>query len=380
MQSSSSGGGRDSRSSHSRPRGGRRRSQGDRSGGRDGASRRESARQSDGPDEFRPSEHAARGRRRESPKPAPKPTTLQKFVKLITLGLVDPTAKQTRKPQAKKAESTSPVPGKPTRESRPARTEREAEGAKRERRAPAYVEPSTPRLYVGNLSFDVGDSDLEVLFGAHGSVVLAEVVRQGGSSKSKGYAFVEMSSVAEAKAAALALNDHELQGRKMLVTGAKTEGRSDGGPRTERPERAERSPRSGGRGERRERGGRSRGGRGDDYDEIDKPSRKVRPLVIETVSSPSLLLASLNADAAEIDVTDLFAGIGSIVLREDAGLAADGLTRSLRVDLAATSEAQKAVELLDGKFFMGHQLRVTGADGGRESVAALAEAPANPEA
>lgn len=361
MQSSSSGGDRNSR--NSRPRGTRSGSRNSRSGGRGGEGRRDFPRKSDGPDEFRPSEHAARKPRRESPKPAPapKPTAFQRFIKIITFGLVDPAAKKTSKGS----------PGKSGRELRAPRSDKADSGAKRERRAPLYVEPTTPRLYIGNLSYDITNADLEVLFSAHGNVVEAAVVTQGGSDKSKGFAFVEMGSVEEAKAAAAALNDHEVQGRKMLVTGAKSEGReektagrgerSERGPRAERGERGprpERGERSGGRGgERGGRGGRTRGG---DSDEIDKPSRQVRPLVIETVTSPSLNITNLNAEASEVDITDLFAGIGSIVHREETGPGKDERTKNHRIDLADTTEAQKAVELLHGKCFMGHEIAVTG--------------------
>ncbi len=355
MQSSSSGGDRNSR--NSRPRGGRSRSRNGRTGGGSGEGRRPSQRQSDGPDEFRPSEDVKRKPRRESSKPAPKPTALQKFIKFITFGLVDPTAK---KPVGK----TSGKPSdRPAREPRTPRGEKEGSGTKRERRAPMYVEPTTPRLYIGNLSYDVTNADLETLFGAHGSVVEAAVVTQAGSEKSKGFAFVEMGSVEEAKAAAAALNDHEVQGRKMLVTGAKSEGREEKpAGRSERAPRGERSERSGGRGDRKERGERGRGGRsrGGDSDEIDKPSRQVRPLVVETITSPSLNLANLNAEATEVDIADLFSGIGSIVSREETGPGKDERTKNHRIDLASTEEAQKAVELLHGKCFMGHEIKLTG--------------------
>jgi RNA recognition motif-containing protein len=274
---------------------------------------------------------------------------------------VDPTAKKT-------IPGSSSKPTREPREPRAPRGDKEESGVKRERRAPLYVEPTTPRLYIGNLSYDVTNADLEVLFAAHGSVVEAAVVTQSGSDKSKGFAFVEMGSVEEAKAAAAALNDHEVQGRKMLVTGAKSEGREENpagrgerGPRAERGERGprpERGERSGGRGgERGGRGGRSRGG---DFDEIDKPSRQVRPLVIETITSPSLNVTNLNAEASDVDITDLFAGIGSIVNREETGPGKDERTKNHRIDLADTAEAQKAVELLHGKCFMGHEIAVTG--------------------
>ena len=171
-----------------------------------------------------------------------------------------------------------------------------------------------------------------------------------------------MSSVEEAKAASSALNDKDFQGRQMLVTGAKSEGRSERG---EGERSRERAPRSGGRGEERRSDGRGKGGRGErgrsgERDEIEKPSRQVKPLQIEVVTSPSLNVVSLNAEATDLDVSDLFSGIGTIVLNEEAGANGDGLTKNLRIDLTDTAEAQKAVELLDGKCFMGHQIRVTG--------------------
>lgn len=358
MQSSSSGGDRNSR--NSRPRGARSGSRNGRSGGRGGEGRRDFPRKSDGPEEFRPSEHADRKPRRESskPAPAPKPTAFQKFIKIITFGLVDPTAKKTTPISSSKPTREPREP----REPRAPRGDKGDSGVKRERRAPLYVEPTTPRLYIGNLSYDVTNADLEVLFAAHGSVVEAAVVTQSGSDKSKGFAFVEMSSVEEAKAAAVALNDHEVQGRKMLVTGAKSEGREEKpagrGERGERGPRPERGERSGGRsGERGGRGGRTRGG---DSDEIDKPSRQVRALEIETVTSPSLNVTNLNSEASDVDITDLFVGIGSIVHREETGPGKDERTKNHRIDLADTAEAQKAVELLHGKCFMGHEIAVTG--------------------
>lgn len=362
MQESSSGGSRNSRNRQSRPRGENRSgSRGDRGRSRNrphGQVRGESSRKHERLDEFRPSEIVGRNRRRDS-KEAPEPTAFQKFVKFVTFGLVDPTAKKPAPRGAGRA-AAKPV-DQPAREPRTAKAERESGEAKRERRAPVYVEPTSSRLYVGNLSYEVTNADLETLFATYGSVVEAAVVTQGGSDRSKGFAFVEMASVGEAKAAAAALNDHELQGRKMLVTGAKSEGRVEERPASPRGEQSERGGRSE-RGERRERRERGRGGRssGGDYDEIDKPSRKVRPLVVETVSSPSLHVSNVNAEAGEIDLVDLFAGIGTIVGREETGPGTDERTKSHRIDLADTAEAQKAVELLHGKCFMGHEIAVTG--------------------
>jgi hypothetical protein len=355
MQNSSSDGNRESRDRSSRPRSQSR--GGSRSGGSGGSSRnrrsgggsRERGPREDGePSSSRPPRGSGR-REHENEiiarNTGPRPTGFQKFVKFITFGLVDLTAKK---------------PSSPKKSPRPPRDASSA--AKKERRAPLIVEPTTPRLYVGNLSYDVTSADLTALFSAHGTVAEAAIVTQPGSDRSKGFAFVEMSSVEEAKAASSALNDKDFQGRQMLVTGAKSEGRSERG---EGERSRERAPRSGGRGEERRSDGRGKGGRGErgrsgERDEIEKPSRQVKPLQIEVVTSPSLNVVSLNAEATDLDVSDLFSGIGTIVLNEEAGANGDGLTKNLRIDLTDTAEAQKAVELLDGKCFMGHQIRVTG--------------------
>lgn len=84
-------------------------------------------------------------------------------------------------------------------------------------------EITTGRLYVGNLSYDVSESDLFELFSGFGKVKQTEVVCHRQTQRSKGFGFVEMLSVEEARRAAEELHDKEYMGRKMLVTGAKTD-------------------------------------------------------------------------------------------------------------------------------------------------------------
>ncbi len=81
---------------------------------------------------------------------------------------------------------------------------------------------SSPKLYVGNLSFDATESDLFDLFNGVGSVQNAEVVSHKYTQKSKGFAFVIMASIDEAKRAVVELHDKEFMGRKLVVSGAKT--------------------------------------------------------------------------------------------------------------------------------------------------------------
>jgi RNA recognition motif-containing protein len=88
------------------------------------------------------------------------------------------------------------------------------------------------KLYVGNLSYNMTESDLERLFGAHGTVQSAQVIMDRETGRSKGFGFVEMGSDAEAQAAIAALNGKETEGRTLTVNEARPrkEGGGRGGP------------------------------------------------------------------------------------------------------------------------------------------------------
>jgi RNA recognition motif-containing protein len=92
----------------------------------------------------------------------------------------------------------------------------------RTQRKPEPVEVSSPRLYVGNLSFDATESDLFDLFNGVGHVQNAEVVSYRHNQRSKGFAFVQMQTVDEARRAVAELHDKEFLGRKLVVSGAKS--------------------------------------------------------------------------------------------------------------------------------------------------------------
>lgn len=123
------------------------------------------------------------------------------------------------------------------RTERPARAER-TERSERPARTPESIEVTSPRLYVGNLSFDAGESDLFELFNGVGIVQNVEVVSNRHTQKSKGFAFVQMQTVDEAKRAVSELHDKEYMGRKLVVSGAKAleEKRSERSRQTEQPE------------------------------------------------------------------------------------------------------------------------------------------------
>jgi RNA recognition motif-containing protein len=89
-------------------------------------------------------------------------------------------------------------------------------------RKPEPVEVTSPRLYVGNLSFDATESDLFELFNGVGHVQNAEIVSYRHNQRSKGFAFVQMQTIEEAKRAVQELHDKEFLGRRLVVSGAKS--------------------------------------------------------------------------------------------------------------------------------------------------------------
>jgi hypothetical protein len=113
----------------------------------------------------------------------------------------------------------------PQEEVPPKPVERQGQnGVTREKisRKPELVEVTSPKLYVGNLSFDATESDLFDLFNGVGQVRNAEVVCHKYTQRSKGFAFVQMTTLEEAKRAVKELHDKEFLGRKLVVSGAKT--------------------------------------------------------------------------------------------------------------------------------------------------------------
>jgi RNA recognition motif-containing protein len=77
------------------------------------------------------------------------------------------------------------------------------------------------KLYVGNLSYDTTDGDLQNLFTPHGVVQSAQVIMDRDTGRSKGFGFVEMNKGDEAQAAIKALNGLERNGRALTVNEAR---------------------------------------------------------------------------------------------------------------------------------------------------------------
>jgi cold-inducible RNA-binding protein len=86
------------------------------------------------------------------------------------------------------------------------------------------------KLYVGNLTYSVNESDLEALFSQFGTVQSAQIIVDRDTNRSKGFGFVEMGSDAEAHAAIQGLNGQDHDGRNLTVNEAKPrEARSGSG-------------------------------------------------------------------------------------------------------------------------------------------------------
>jgi RNA recognition motif-containing protein len=111
------------------------------------------------------------------------------------------------------------------------------------------------KLFVGNLSFNITENDLQDAFAAHGTVLEANLMMDRSTGRPRGFGFVTMSTPEEAQKAIDAMNGKELAGRALTVNIAR--------PREERPSHGG----GGGGGGRREfrGGGGGGGGRRDRY-------------------------------------------------------------------------------------------------------------------
>src|SRR6185295_10849297 len=83
------------------------------------------------------------------------------------------------------------------------------------------------KLYVGNLSYDTTENDLQDLFAPHGTVLGAQLIMDKMSGRSRGFGFVTMETKESADAAVAAMNGKNVEGRDLTVNEAR--------PREERP-------------------------------------------------------------------------------------------------------------------------------------------------
>jgi cold-inducible RNA-binding protein len=84
-------------------------------------------------------------------------------------------------------------------------------------------------IYVGNLPYDVSDSDLQQLFSKYGTVASARVVTDRATGRAKGFGFVEMSDRAEAEKAIASTNGTDMNGRPLRVNESQPKPREERG-------------------------------------------------------------------------------------------------------------------------------------------------------
>jgi RNA recognition motif-containing protein len=85
------------------------------------------------------------------------------------------------------------------------------------------------KLYVGNLSFNTTNQDLNDLFGTVGTVQSSNIIEDRETGRSRGFGFVEMSSQQEGQAAIAEFNGKEVDGRTLKVNEAKPQADRNGG-------------------------------------------------------------------------------------------------------------------------------------------------------
>ena len=84
-------------------------------------------------------------------------------------------------------------------------------------------------IYVSNLSFHTSEEDLKTLFSKFGTVTSAKIIMDRETNRSRGFAFVEMSSEEEGNAALSGLNQKEIEGRPLSVSLAREKENRSGG-------------------------------------------------------------------------------------------------------------------------------------------------------
>ncbi len=84
-------------------------------------------------------------------------------------------------------------------------------------------------IYVGNLSWQMTDEDLNTLFSEYGTVTSAKILKDKMNGRSKGFGFVEMEDEEASKTAIASLNETEVQGRKLIVNESQPRPEGEGG-------------------------------------------------------------------------------------------------------------------------------------------------------
>ncbi len=173
-----------------------------------------------------------RNKRHRMPRPAEatprkKPSFVERVLRFFGFGKKEEIADTHKKGNTRQKQQE-----RPQRRERIAKGRNNAGGnpaARSERRRATSTPPTrNARLYVGNLSYEATESELEDLFKGFGHVRSVEIIYNPRTYKSKGYAFVEMCHIRDAQQAAEVLHGQPFMGRELMVSAA-----------SERPEKPE---------------------------------------------------------------------------------------------------------------------------------------------
>ncbi|KAL1815944.1 hypothetical protein ACET3Z_018518 [Daucus carota] len=182
------------------------------------------------------------------------------------------------------------------------------------------------KLFVGNLPFNCDSAVLAGLFGRAGTVEMVEVIYDKITGRSRGFAFVTMSTVQEVEAAAQQFNGYEIEGRALRV---------NFGPPPPREENSFRAPRGG-----------AGGGGGRSFDNTNR-----------------LYVGNLSWDVDNVALETLFSEQGKVV---DAKVVYDRETGRSRgfgfVTYGSSNEVNRAIDNLNGADLEGRQIRVSVAE------------------
>ncbi len=164
----------------------------------------------------RKNRYQGRGRYQRMPRPeasaAKKPSLLQRVLGFFGLGKKEETKAKNPRPKQEKSD-------KSTRQPRQPRSNQNAASGDR-RRMNSTPPTRNGRLYVGNLSYEVSESELEDLFKGFGDVRSIEIIYNPRTYRSKGYAFVEMRHTNDARKASEVLHGQPFMGRELMVSAA----------------------------------------------------------------------------------------------------------------------------------------------------------------
>lgn len=165
--------------------------------------------------------NANRNYRHRMPRPEePKPSLFKRVLSFFGIG-----SQSDRKKKEGKQNKNHPPQRVRVAQSRAPRSGNPAAAKKQRRRSVSTPPTENGRLYVGNLSFETTEPELEDLFKGFGRVRSVEIVYNSHTYRSKGYAFVEMEELADAKRAAEELHGQPFMGRELRVSAANEKAR-----------------------------------------------------------------------------------------------------------------------------------------------------------